>query len=169
MTDHVFPEDQGTNENLTDPGDGDANDAANWAGAHYSANDVDYVLSGLTFSADWATPALDISQGKARISSPEATGAQTGEIRRDVAFTVEVDARSGVALEADATNHVYLNVLLTDDDALEIVINTTGTVPAEPSLKIGVVDTAAETVDEVNRAPSAHFSEIVLEDTSTGS
>jgi len=37
-------------------------------------------------------------------------------------------------------NYVFVDVLLTDDDALDIVVNTTDSQPAQPSLKIAEID-----------------------------
>jgi hypothetical protein len=59
-----------------------------------------------------------------------------------------------------ATNHVYLTVDLTADDAVSVVVNTTGTEPAGAAMKLAIIDTAADTVDVVNSAPDISANEL---------
>lgn len=139
-SDHVYPEDQGTNANLTQSGEGDDADAANFGSVYEAIGNSDFVVRGLNIS-NAASGTFDLSAGKAVVTDSTADAAQSGEVRdQQVSYVVEVAAKSGVSYTAGDVNYVYLNVLLTDDDALEIVVNTTETQPAQPSLKIAEVD-----------------------------
>lgn len=138
--DHVYPEDQGTNANLTQSGDGDDADAANFGSVYEAIGNSDFVVRGLSLS-NVASGTFDLSAGKAVVTDASADAAQSAEVRdQQVAYVVEVSSKTGLAYTTGDVNHVYLNVLLTDDDALEIVVNTTASQPAQPSLKIAEVD-----------------------------
>jgi len=138
--DHVYPEDQGTNSNLTFIGDGDDADAANFAAVYEAIGNSDFVVRGLSIS-NVTSGTFDLSAGKAVVSAQTATAGQSGESRdQRVSYVVEVGSKTGLTYTTGEMNYVYLNVLLTDDDALDIVINTTDTSPTEPSLKIAEID-----------------------------
>jgi len=137
--DHVFPEDGGTNANLG-VNQGDFDDAANFASAYESLLSSDHVIRGLSLS-NVSGGTFDLSAGKAIVSAPSATAGQESTDRdQRVAYTVEVAAKTGLAYTTGDVNYVFLDVLLTDDDALDIVVNTTDTPPSEPSLKIAEID-----------------------------
>lgn len=147
MVDHVFPEDQGTGASQ-----GDWDDAANFAQLSDAVGNTDYVVRGLGLNnPDYTNLTIDVGQGVAAVSQASATANNTTESRDGVSFVAEADARTGVGLSDNATNHVYLDVDLSADDTISIVVNTTGSKPAEPSLKLGEVDTSNNTVTEVNR------------------
>jgi len=138
--DHVYPEDQGTNANLNVRGDGDDADAANFASVYEAIGDSDFVVRGLNLS-NVASGTFDLSAGKAVISASSATAGQSGESRdQRVSYVVEVGSKTGLAYTTGDVNYVFLDVLLTDDDALDIVVNTTDAAPNEPSLKIAEID-----------------------------
>jgi len=140
MTDHVWPEDQGTNSEIDDPQEGDYNDAANHASAYYNPNASDFVVSGLNVSYDEDEETIDISDGKAYISAETAETAQTDDVRQYVTYDVQPDERNDIDVEDGEVNYVFLNVLLEENDSLEYVINITDEQPLEPSLKIAEVD-----------------------------
>lgn len=138
--DHVYPEDQGTNANLTQSGEGDDADAANFGSVYEAIGNTDYVVRGLNLS-NVSGGTFDLSSGKAVVTDASAAAAQSSEVRdQQVAYVVEVASKTGIAYTTSDVNYVYLNVLLTNDDALEVVVNTTETQPAQPSLKIAEVD-----------------------------
>lgn len=138
--DHVYPEDQGTNANLTQSGEGDDADAANFGSVYEAIGNTDYVVRGLNLS-NVSGGTFDLSSGKAVVTDASADAAQSSEVRdQQVAYVVEVASKTGIAYTTSDVNYVYLNVLLTNDDALEVVVNTTETQPAQPSLKIAEVD-----------------------------
>lgn len=138
--DHVYPEDQGTNANLTQSGEGDDADAANFGSVYEAIGNSDFVVRGLNVS-NVSSGTFDLSAGKAVVTDTSADAAQSSEVRdQHVSYVVEVASKSAVSYSTGSVNYVYLNVLLTDDDALEIVVNTTDTQPAQPSLKIAIID-----------------------------
>lgn len=138
--DHVFPEDQGTNSNLENLGEGDDADAANFASVYEAIGNTNFVVRGLNLS-NVSGGTFDLSEGKAVVSDASANAGQSSEIRdQQVSYVVEVAAKTGISYTTGDVNSVYLDVLLTDDDALDIVVNTTDTAPAQPSLKIAEID-----------------------------
>jgi hypothetical protein len=167
MTDYVFPEDRGTNSNITAVDGGDDGDAANFADAAYVPNNANFVVSGLNIT-DNGDGTIDVSSGEAKISDGSADAAQSGETRKNVLYTVEADARSGVAVASSTVNEVYIDVQLTDNDALSIDVRDDGTSPPEPVLKIGEVDASNNTVTEVNRSPEGEYSDIQVNDHNNG-
>lgn len=140
-SDHVYPEDQGTNSNLTGVGAGDDADAANFAAAYEAIGNVDFVVRGLSLS-NVASGTFDLSAGKAVVTDASANAAQSAEVRdQQVAYPVEVAPRTGLSYTTGDVNDVYLTVLLTDDDALQIdVVDSAGTAPSQPTLKIAEID-----------------------------
>lgn len=137
----MYPEDQGTNANLSVAGEGDDADAANFGSVYEAIGTTDYVVRGLDVTLDEANNEFDVSAGKAVVTDASADAAQSSEVRdQSVAYVVEVAAKSGLGYTGGSVNHVFLDVLLTDDDALSIVVNTTNTSPEQPSLKIAEID-----------------------------
>lgn len=145
MVDNVTFEDQGTNSGLSAAGDGDPLDAANFGAVAYSPNTSDAILSGLGLvNPDYTGVTIDVESGVAKASDTNVTTPNDGT-RQSVVYNAEADARSGLALTDNAVNHVYLDIENAADDSLSIVINTTGTAPSDPSLKLGEVDTVNDT------------------------
>jgi pantoate kinase len=140
-SDHVYPEDQGTNSNLSGVGSGDDADAANFAAAYEAIGNTDFVVRGLSLS-NVASGTFDLSAGKAVVTDTSANAAQSAEVRdQQVAYPVEVASRTGLSYTQGDVNDVYIDVLLTDDDALEIdVVDSNGTAPSQPALKIAEID-----------------------------
>ena len=155
MADHVFPEDAGTGAS-----EGDYDDAANFASLAHATGLKDYVVQGLNFTLNAATPSLDISKGKAVVTDNAAQGNQSTETRDGVAFVAEMDARTGIGLTDGDVNHVFLQVDLSSDDTINIIVNTTGSSPSEPFVKLGTVDTSGDTVSEINRDVPVKLSEL---------
>ena len=147
---------------FTWPQSGDWADAANFAFADRKENVVDYVEEGLNFTVDYATPAVDISAGKAIVSESSADSSNTGETRNNVAYAVWLDARSGVGLTDAAVNHIWMDAQVGSDDSPRIVVNTDNTQPTSHSIKIGEIDTSNDTSTELNRAPTGRFQSIGL-------
>lgn len=139
--DHVYPEDQGTNDNLNNVGEGDDADAANFASVFEAIGSTDFVVRGLDVTLDEENNQFDLTAGKVVVTDESAFAAQTSEIRdQSVAYIAEVGERTGIEYVSNEVNHVFVDVLLTDDDALDIVVNTTDSQPDEPSLKIAEID-----------------------------
>lgn len=138
--DHVYPEDQGTNSNLSVAGEGDDADAANFASVYEAIGNTDFVVRGLNIS-NVSDGTFDLSAGKAVVSDASADAAQSDEVRdQQVSYVVEVGPKTGLSYTTSDVNYVFVDVLLTDDDALDIVINTTDSAPEQPSLKIAEID-----------------------------
>jgi hypothetical protein len=138
--DHVYPEDQGTNSNLSVAGEGDNADAANFASVYEAIGNTDFVVRGLNLQ-NVSGGTFDITAGKAVVSDVSADAAQSGEVRdQQVSYVVEVSSKTGLSYTTGDVNHVFLDILLTDDDALSIVTNTTDSQPTQPSLKIAEID-----------------------------
>jgi len=138
--DHVYPEDQGTNSNLSVAGEGDNADAANFASVYEAIGNTDFVVRGLNLQ-NVSGGTFDVTAGKAVVSDASADAAQSGEVRdQQVSYVVEVSSKTGLSYTTGDVNYVFLDVLLTDDDALSIVINTTDSQPTQPSLKIAEID-----------------------------
>jgi hypothetical protein len=152
MADRVLYEDQGTNSGLTDPDEGDFLNAANLGALAWNPNAVDF-HADLTVNADFGANTVDLSAFTAKVEATGVPSPNDTQDRNYGVFYADVDARAGVALTDAATNHVYLTVDLTVDDAVSIAVNTTGTEPAGAALKLAIIDTAADTVDVVNSAP----------------
>lgn len=139
--DHVYPEDQGTNDNINDVGEGDDADAANFASVFEAIGSTDFVVRGLDVTLDESNNQFDLTAGKVVVTSGSASAAQTSEIRdQRVAYIVEISERTGIEYTSNEVNYVFVDVLLTNNDALDIVVNTTNDKPEEPSLKIAEID-----------------------------
>ena len=138
--DHVYPEDQGTNSNLTTAGEGDNADAANFGSVYEAIGNTDFVVRGLNLE-NVSSGTFDLTAGKAVVSDASADAAQSSEVRdQHVSYVVEVGSKTGLSYTTGDINYVFVDVLLTDDDALDIVVNTTDSQPAQPSLKIAEID-----------------------------
>lgn len=159
----VFPEDEGTGAS-----DGDYNDAADFAAAFDAIGLVDFVTQGLSFTPNYTTPAVDVGAGKAVISTTSAstidhgTGAETRD--EGVVFVVEVGAQAGIALTDSAVNYVRLALDLTADDTAYFHVDTDDTAPTDPSLRIGTIDTTADTATPEHRYPDMTTSTLSVED-----
>lgn len=157
MVDLVHPEDNGVNSNLVN----DWVDAAIVGQMVYGFDEDDVVIDGLNFTADFGVPDLDISAGSAKIAvSGESTvdhSNQTPAISSKTLNTstlvCDLDARTGLSLTDNATNHVFIDVDRTSQDSASITINTTNSAPSEPQMKLGQVDTSGNTSRETNRGP----------------
>jgi len=139
MADFIFPEDGGTNSNLG-VNDGDFNDAANYASIIEATQPNDYVVRGLNLQ-NVGSGTFDLTKGKCLVSEASTTAGQSSETRDErVAYIAELDARTGLSYTTGDVNYVFVDVLLTNDDAVDIVVNTTNTAPSEPSIKIAEID-----------------------------
>ncbi|SNZ18185.1 hypothetical protein SAMN06269185_3284 [Natronoarchaeum philippinense] len=172
----VFPEDKGTG--LPSTSDADYSSAGHFGGLAAQSNSTDYVEAGMGFTPDFGTPALDIGAGlayirhEATVNVQDDVGDYINDWKQGISLAVQVPSVSGLALTDGATNHVFVALDLSSNNGAEYVINTTGDAPSAPSLKIGTVDTANDTVEELNRDPDLSFEvasgeELVLEDTAS--
>jgi hypothetical protein len=109
------------------------------------------IASGLGFQVDFTVPDVQVQPGKAIIDRGDGTtqhpDIQPSETISDVSVAVEIDAKTK-SLTANDLNHVFLDANTGTDDAGEIVVNTTGARPTTASVKIGEIDTGANTISE---------------------
>lgn len=116
-------------------------------------NIVDYVLRGVSSSIDFGNNTVDYTQGELIIENSN----------NNQAYFLSADARSGLSLTDSATNHVFVEYDPTTDDAITFTINTTGTAPTDPNLKIEEIDTSADTSTEFNRSPDVTAGTVTTE------
>jgi len=143
-TDFVFPEDSGTGAT-----GGDNADAANFATLAYATGIADKVVEGLTFTVDYTVPEVTVSAGLAVVTDTSAQEAQTAETRdQGVAYAV-ISSQKTVSLTDGVLNNMYLGVDLSTDD--DVLIANADTAEMEASIKIGEIDTSADTKELWNR------------------
>jgi len=65
----------------------------------------------------------------------------------DAVAVVEIESQT-VALDSATLNHIFLDANVSNDDSGTVVANTTGSKPTAASLKIGEIDTSADTTSE---------------------
>lgn len=144
MSDHVFPEDGGTGAP-----EGDFMDAANFAS--YTQHDIlsDYKAEGLDITVDFSIPSFDISDGKCFVKDESAFTIQSPEERSyGVVYVVEIDSRTNIELDDEALNEVFLNIDLTVDDSVNIVVGRSDPSLNEPYLKLAEIDTVNDTLNQ---------------------
>lgn len=106
---------------------------------------TNYVARGLGVTADYGAAVCDIGAGKVFV------------IHNGRDQTVLADARAGVPLATDGTNHVFITITETTQDdgstalSVEYAVNQDGTDPGGTALKIAEIDMAAEAVEPINR------------------
>lgn len=108
---------------------------------------------GLGFqNVDYANLTFDVDGGVAYIiRSTMSTASSDIEPQKTIegaVMVVQYPGAADLALEANATNHVYLDANVANDDSPRIAVNTTGNPPADAVLKIGEIDTADETASD---------------------
>jgi hypothetical protein len=140
---------------------GDA-DAAENVGALAGTIPVNHIVDGLALSNyDAAAPSIDVDAGKTGHVLETATaewtlddGTQQSEERDQVQIVAHLDAQT-VGLDDGAVNHLFVNPNVGSDDSPQLVANTTGNAPTAEAVKIGEVDTAADTVSSQWRLVAA--------------
>ena len=103
----------------------------------------DYVERGLDIreaDVDFAAAVVDIPAGKAFVLDNS----------RDAMLLA--DARAGVQLATDGVNHVFIayDVAQPEGERIDFHVDSDGTAPADPALKIAEIDMGAQTVNRVN-------------------
>jgi hypothetical protein len=108
------------------------------------------IISGLTLNADFTVPEVTVQSGVAVI----ATGSETtqhpnispAETVQNTSKIVDLDAKT-VGLSGNSVNSVFIDANTGSDDDPQVITNTTGSRQSD-SLKIGEVDTAANSIEE---------------------
>lgn len=131
---------------------GDEPDAANFAQAYGLATLANYIVDGFEFTIDLSIPSLDVNSGQAVIQRGSMMTASPNidppETRKRVAHPISVDARTGISLQDNDLNHVYLDANIGSSDSPKIETNTTGIEPTSESIKIGEVDTTEDVPEQ---------------------
>lgn len=147
MVDYTFPQDHGTN--AYPDNEGDPNDAANFGSLIGATQVVSVIVRGLGFSnIDYTNLTFDVNAGKAYLVGDGITAASSGESRDEVGMVNGIDTKTGLSLTDSAVNHVYAATDPDTNDAPYIAVNTTASSPANPSVKIGEIDTSTNTTSE---------------------
>lgn len=163
---HNFPQDGATGVEETV----DWDDAGAFAQLAYDLNTTDYVLDGFEFTNfDFSAGVFNVTSGVARVSQPTA---QTNDHSDDdgpaaktlqlAAFVTQAESSGDLALDTSTVNHVFIAVDQSTNDRTLYRVNTDGTEPAEPSLKLGTIDGANQTYSYVNRLPTGEFSRLEI-------
>lgn len=135
VQDHVFPQ------------DGDFDDAANFGQLAGQAGSSGFIQEGAGLTADFTVPEVTVDTGVVFVTEAVDTATQAGEDRLNVAYTVQLSSRT-VSLTDNAINHVFVDVDTGANDTVSVVVNTTGTAPSNTALKIGEVNTSANTTSQ---------------------
>lgn len=153
-TTHVFPQ------------NGDDPDSANFGQLIGQANLTDFVGRGLSISPDFPNNSATVSDGVAyiQVSSDTTDG---GETRLQTGYVVQYGGGS-VTLTDGTVNYVYLYPDIDINDSAYIDVNTDDTPTSPDALKLGEIDTSADTVTETNRLPSIDAASVSAEDVSLG-
>ena len=129
------------------PQDGDDLSETNLTRTAAKSNLTDYVERGLGFNADFAAGTVDIGSGHAIIQD----GVNAYDLFPSQIADLSLPSSSGV-------NHVFVAIQPGTDDAAYYHIDDTDDPPADPSIKIGTVDTANNTADDtINRRPDVEL------------
>lgn len=137
-------------EQHTFPENGDNDDAENFG--QMIGHDIlsDVVITGMGFTVNYTTPDVTIGTGVATIRLSSDTAASTGETRLNVTRVVQLPQDTLTLVDGDV-NHIYVEPQFgTDDNAIFASYTNTGNAGAN-ALKIGEVDTTADTLTQLNR------------------
>jgi hypothetical protein len=140
VQDHVFPQ------------DADDNDAENFAQLTGDPRLNDYVVQGMrVVNADFTAETFDVTEGIARIHRDNGVAASSGETRQALGFTVQLQARTGVAMLASTElstgdNKVYLDPNLSSNDLPVIRVIDGSTLPDDGWLSLAAIDKNNEQV-----------------------
>ncbi|WP_330633735.1 hypothetical protein [Halocatena halophila] len=158
----VWPEDQGTGAPV-DIAEGDWASAAYLGSIARARGTSGYVDAGIGLSYNPSDDTMDIGAGLAFV---RYTGSSTIQLTsssydaswdRDLVFMVSVPAVSNLSLDASAVNEIYLAIDPTVGDGARYRYGSAVSEPANPHIKIGEIDTAAETTTELARGPVGSF------------
>ena len=170
VEDSVFPEDTGTGAPY-----GDFDDAANWASVVHRPNAVNFVVAGLDLNPNYTDMKVYTGSGRAIIEDDTAYATESEETREfGVAYSAILEARTSTyetnndVLELNTgINYVHVGIDLAEGDSPYIYVDQDDSGPADPSFKIGTVDTDTETVEELGRDPTATFEEVTSDNVAT--
>ena len=129
--------------------DGDDLDEQNLPRAAAKSNQTDYVERGLTVTLDGANDTVDIGSGHAVIQDGQE------------AYDVFPDQQTNISLpNTGGSNYIFLVHDPATDDDVRYHIDDDDSPPADPSLKIAIADTSADSVTPLHQAPAAEFDNV---------
>jgi hypothetical protein len=171
MSGRVVIEDSGTG--LADQQDRDWLDAANVLAVAHGQNNVNYQVSGFGLTPDYGAPDVDVASGMAKLQVNGVDTRSHGEGTITwpvVTVTVFVEAET-LSLTDNDVNEIYIDVGLSSgpDDVQLVAVDSGGSAPTAPALKIAEVDTSADTATLVNEHPDATFGDVTADSLSTDS
>lgn len=158
----VWPEDSGTGAPVAEA-EGDWASAAYHASMARARGATGYVDAGVGLSYNPSDTTMDIGAGLVFIrytggSSVQHTSSSYDEAwDQDLVFMVSVPSMSNLSLDAGAVNEIYIAVDPTGGDSARYRYGSSITEPADPHVRVGEIDTAAETTTELGRDPDGSF------------
>jgi hypothetical protein len=112
---------------------------------------VSGVVNGFEFTVDFTIPELTVAEGKALINRAQTQTTHPNitppDNPTDVAIVVELNQKT-VSLTGGQLNHIFIQAGVNADDVPQVNANTTDDKPTAASVKIGEVNTAADTVTD---------------------
>jgi hypothetical protein len=156
----IFAQDEGTGLDATE--DADYGDGASFAAMAHDSNAADYAPKPPTATSDFTIPEVTLTESQYRITAKNVSEKDRGTDANMVTWplvTFAVHApNETLSLTDNAVNHIYVDLTLTGArDQAGYVVNTTGTAPNDPSLKVAEVDTSNNTVEFVCIEPDGRF------------
>jgi len=143
---YTFPQDWGTGSHPQY--EGDPNDAANFGSLIGAKSPVSALIRGINFTVDYVNNTVDTSEGKVYLIADNITAGTSQTERDEVGLVNGIKAKTGLTLTDATVNHVYVATDPATNNQPRVEINDTGTDPADPSVKVGEIDTSADTKSE---------------------
>lgn len=148
MAGTVVVEDTGTG--LADQQDRDWLDAAHLMAMGHTGLDPGAIISGLGLTPDYGVPEVTVGSGMVKLRAAAVDTRDHGSgvtTWPEATVTAYVESET-LALTDGDTNELYVDVGLSSgpDDVQLVAVGSAGSAPAAPALKVGEVDTAADTV-----------------------
>lgn len=163
MADKTFPQDDGSSQHVLED-EADYADAGHLSAHVHSGNTSDYVVAGHTLSADFPAGEVTVSAGQTRILVENNQSKDHGDGTTVWEETTVVVRKDGETLDlaVDAENHIWLDARLDEGDDPRFEV-TEGADPGGETLRIGVVNTAEQSTQHVNRNPDGDYGDLTVE------
>jgi len=161
--DNTWPQDKGQGVENSD-----FSDAASIAQALFNPALKDIVLEGLEFE-NLGNGTFDLTFGVAKLYVPTMWTRDRGfgkEYRDECLIAQQVAPRQNISYDGGGTTHVFLDVDLSKNNTVDVLVNDGNTTPSPPGFKIGVIDEESDAVTPVNRKPSVDLEAATIEDLS---
>lgn len=144
---YSFPQDWGTG--AYPDYEGDPNDAANFGSLVGAVRPISVIVRGLTFSnVDYTNLTFDVDAGKFYVVGDGITAGTSNTKRDEVGFVNGYSGNTGFGLTGGDINHVFISFDPATNDSPSVTVNTTGTKPDDPNVKIGEINTTEDSNTE---------------------